>query len=73
MSPQIFSPSSASYLTPIKLLTCLYGSLKLEKDRLRNEDLARLRAKKSDLRFKKLHLLAGSATANFEKAVDDGV
>ena len=51
----------------------LDGSLKLEEDGLGNENLAGSGAEVADLGLEKLDLLAGSATADFEQSVDDGV
>lgn len=45
-------------------------SFKLEKNGLRNEDLARLRAEVSDFRLEKLNLLSGTAASDFEETVD---
>ena len=51
----------------------LDGGLKLEEDRLGNENLAGSGAEVADLGLEKLDLLAGSATADLEQSVDDGV
>jgi len=51
----------------------LDGRLKLEEDRLGDENLAGFGAKITDLSLKKLDLLAGTAAANFKEAVYDRV
>lgn len=51
----------------------LDGSLELEEDGLRDEDLATLSAKVANLSLEELDLLAGAAAANLKKAVYDGV
>jgi len=48
----------------------LNGSLKLEQDGLRNENLAGLSAEETDLRLEELDLLAGAAAADLEQPVD---
>lgn len=60
-APQRNSPRTAN----------LDGRLKLEQDRLANENLASLHAKLPNLRLEQLHLLAGSASAHIEQARDD--
>lgn len=54
---------------------CAYldRSFELEEDGLRDEDLARLGAEVADLSLKKLNLLSGTAAANLEETVNDGV
>lgn len=48
-------------------------SLELEENGLRDEDLTRLGAEVADLSLKELDLLSGTAAANLEEAVNDGV
>ena len=51
----------------------LYRCFQLEKNGLRDEDLASLGAQIADFSFEQLNLLSGSASANFQQSVDDGV
>lgn len=48
----------------------LDGSLELQEDGLRNENLASLGAEVADLGLEQLHLLAGTASSNLEEPVD---
>jgi hypothetical protein len=53
--------------------TDLYGRLELEKNGLRDENLASLGAEVPNLRLQQLHLLAGPAATNLQQSVYDGV
>jgi len=48
-------------------------SLKLEKDGLRDENLAGLCAQITDLGFQELNLFARSAASNLQQSIDDGI
>jgi hypothetical protein len=51
----------------------LDGSLKLEQNRLADEDLARLGAQPADLLLEELDLFAGTASADFQQSFYDGI
>lgn len=53
--------------------TDLYRRLKLEQDRLRDENFSGLGAQVSDLRLQQLHLLARPAAPHLQEPVYDGV
>jgi hypothetical protein len=54
----------------VDITTNLDGSLELEQNGLGNEDLASLRAEKTNFRFQELDLLARAAAADLEQAID---
>ena len=51
----------------------LYRCFQLEQNRLRDEDLTSLGAQVTNFSLKQLNLLSGSASANFQQSIDDGV
>jgi hypothetical protein len=62
----VLEESEKIVVLSVDITTDLDGSLKLEEDRLRNEDLTSLGAKVSNLSFKELDLLARPAASHFE-------
>jgi hypothetical protein len=53
--------------------TDLDGSLKLKKDRLRDEDLTSFCAQIADLSLQELNLLSRSASSNFQQTIYYGI
>jgi hypothetical protein len=57
----------------LRFETYLDGSLQLEQNRLRDEDLASFGAKVTNLGLKELNLLTGTTATDLEEPVDYGV
>jgi hypothetical protein len=62
----VLEESEKIVVLSVNITTDLNGSLKLEEDRLRNEDLASFSAEVADLSLKKLNLLARPAASHLE-------
>lgn len=53
--------------------TYLDGSLKLEEDGLRDENLSSFCAEKANLGLEQLNLLSRAASTHFQQAINDGI